>query len=357
MKKYYTFIIHFTLTTGFVFSLLFITSCIKDDHFGKSGYNNIHYFTIKDQVGVTNINRDSLFIKVVMPNAFDLTKLVVDSLNLSSYASSSLKKGEVFNGTSTVDFIVTAENGENAIYKLMVTEETLTPQLENSDFSQWYLVPGKDYKEPGLNQSSTIWATGNAGTVTLGSANAVPVTYEGKTAVQLKTINLPLGQLLGQGMAAGTIFTGKFELNISQPLLSTKFGVPFVARPKGFSVKYAYTPGSVYKNGYGTVLPKLDSCDMYVLLENKSGDLVKRVATAWFRDGETVENLTEISQSFVYGSLPAETPAYMIPAGGFASADEDINQITVVFSSSAYGAMFEGGVNSTLVVTDLRLIY
>jgi hypothetical protein len=334
-----------------------ISSCVKDDHFGKSGYNNILYFTVKDQVGVTNINRDSMFLKVVMPNAADLSELVVDSINLSSYASSSLQKGQVFNGSETTDVIITAENGEKAIYSLKVAKETLTPQLDNSDFSQWYLVAGKDYKEPGLNETSTIWATGNAGTVTLGSANAVPITYEGKTAVQLKTLNLLLGQLLGQGMAAGTIFTGKFELNISDPIQSTKFGIPFVARPKGFSVKYAYTPGAVYKNGFGTVLDKADSCDMYVLLEHKSGNLVKRVATAWFRDGQTVGNLTEISASFVYGSLPSDTPSYQIPAGGFAAAGEEINQITVVFSSSAYGAMFEGGVNSTLIVTDFKLIY
>lgn len=335
----------------------FFVSCVKDDHFGKSAFNRVLKFSVKGQVGVTNINNDSLYIKVMMPNAANLEQLVVDSIKLSSYATANLSIGQTFNGSDTTSLIVAAENGAEAAYRLIVAKESLTPQLDNSDFAQWYLVPGKDYKEPGQSENNTIWATGNAGTVTLGSANAVPVTIDGKSAVQLKTINLPLGQLLGQGMAAGTIFTGKFELNISNPLASTKFGVPFVARPKGFSVKYIYQPGEVYKNGYGAVLNKLDSCDMYVLLENKQGEVVKRVATAWFRDGQTVETLTEISQSFTYGPLPSDAPSFQMPADGFASANEEINQITVVFSSSAYGASFEGGVNSTLIVTDLQLIY
>ncbi len=338
-------------------SVLLIVSCVKDDHFGKSAINNIHYFTIKNQVGVTKISRDSLSIQIMMPNNANLTELMVDSVVISSYATINYPKGTGFDGSTPVEVRVTAENGELAIYTLLVEKEPLTPQLENSSFAQWYLVPGKDYKEPGINAGSTIWATGNAGTVTLGSPNAVPVTIEGKSAVQLKTINLPLGQLLGQGMAAGTIFTGKFELNIAQPLLSTKFGIPFVARPKGFSVKYSYDPGEVYKNGYGTVLDKVDSCDMYILLEYKQGDVVKRIATAWIRDGQTVENLTDISESFTYGPLPAGTPSYQLPAGGFGLATDEINQITVVFSSSANGANFEGGVNSTLIVTDLALIY
>ena len=332
-------------------------SCVKEHHFGKSPLKKIFYFTLKGQVGVTNIRTDSLIIEIMTPNSSDLSGLLVDSVQLSSYAAISHPKGTEFDGSNPVSVYVTAEDESKAHYILKVKKEALEPQLDNADFKDWYLVSGDDYQEPGISESSTIWATGNAGVVTLGQANAVPVTIEGQTAVELKTVNLPLGQFIGQGMAAGTIFTGKFELNISQPLESTKIGIPFVASPKGFSVKYIYQPGEPYKNGYGTVLDKTDSCDMYVLLENKSGDIVKRVATAWIRSGDQIDYLTEISESFTYGSLPSGTPAYQLPADGFANATDEINQITVVFTSSAYGANFEGGVGSTLIATDIKLIY
>jgi hypothetical protein len=51
-------------------------------------------------------------------------------------------------------------------------------------------------------------------------------------------------------------------------------------------------------------------------------------------------------------------PAYQKPANGlYGAANEKVTHLTVVFSSSYNGALFEGGTNSTLVVNDFNLIY
>ncbi|MFN8692602.1 MAG: PCMD domain-containing protein [Cyclobacteriaceae bacterium] len=51
-------------------------------------------------------------------------------------------------------------------------------------------------------------------------------------------------------------------------------------------------------------------------------------------------------------------PAYQKPVNGlYGASNEKVTHLTVVFSSSYNGALFEGGTNSTLVVNDLKLIY
>jgi hypothetical protein len=159
-------------------------------------------------------------------------------------------------------------------------------------------------------------------------------------------------------MAAGSIFTGKFILDISNPLNSTKFGVPFIGKPASVTLSYKYLPGTPYRNGQGQTLNKADSCDIYLLLENRNNNQVKRVATGWFRDGKQQDQMKDITLNLTYGPLPSGSPLYMFPANGlFGTANDEVTHITLVAASSAYGALFEGGTNSNLVINDVRLNY
>jgi hypothetical protein len=159
-------------------------------------------------------------------------------------------------------------------------------------------------------------------------------------------------------MAAGSIFTGKFILDVSNPLNSTKFGVPFIGKPKSFTLSYKYLPGTPYKNGAGQTLSKSDSCDIYLLLENRNNNQVKRIATGWYRDGKTQDSFKDITIDLLYGPLPSSLPLYMFPTNGtFGTATNDVTHISLVAASSAYGANFEGGANSTLVINNIRLNY
>jgi hypothetical protein len=336
-----------------------LASCVKEDYFGKSDLKEIFYLTVAQQAGNTVIVKDSLVIRIpVAPNA-DLTKLYVDSVRVSSYASLTPGVGVVQDFSKPVQHTVTAENGSKALYTIIVKKESATPQLENAGLDDWYTPAGKSYQEPGKDVS-TIWASGNAGVVTLGQANVIPTVVQGTDqAAELITRDLgSLAQLVGQRMAAGSIFTGKFILDVSNPLNSTKFGVPFVGRPRSFTLSYKYLPGTPYRNGTGQTLSKTDSCDIYILLENRNNNQLKRVATGWYRDGKTQDTFKEITIDLLYGPLPSSLPLYMFPAtGSFGTVNEDVTHIIFVAASSAYGALFEGGTNSNLVINNIRLNY
>jgi Putative carbohydrate metabolism domain len=334
--------------------------CVKEDHFGRSNLKKVVYYTLAGQVGNTQIVQDSLLIRISVAAQSDLTTLYADSIALSSYATATPGVGEILDFSQPVDLTVTAEDGSTTVYQVLVSRQSANPQLENASFDAWYVPEGKNYQEPG-SDASTIWSTGNAGVVTLGSANVTPINITGNdNAAQLVTRDLgALGGLVGQRMASGTIFTGDFELNISDPLSSAKFGVSFVDKPKGFSIDYTYVPGTPYKNGTGQVLTKSDSCDIYLLLENREDPAnIKRIATAWFRSGETVPDFTPITLDLIYGPLPAGTPAHMRPANNlYGTTGDKVTHLSFVCASSAYGALFEGGVDTKLVVNNLKLNY
>ncbi|WP_316816612.1 PCMD domain-containing protein [Pedobacter nyackensis] len=338
---------------------IFLSGCVKETYFGKSTYKKVLYFTMPGQSATTVIDHDQLTIKLLVDAASDLTKLYPDSIRLSTFAHITPGVNIPQDFTNPVNYTVTAEDGSIAVYKVEVTRQSATPQITNSNFDSWYTPPGKNYKQPGMDMN-TDWATGNAGVVTLGAANTTPVEVSsGDFAAQMVTRDLGvLGQVTGQRMGAATLFTGTFTLDISNPLNSPKFGIAFTARPKSFSVDFKYSPGTPYKNGRGQELVKKDSCDIYLLLENRNNNVNKRIATAWFRSGDSASTFTRITIPLLYGNLPAETPGYQFPENGlFALAGEPVTHLTIVFASSAYANLFEGGVNSILVVNNLSLNY
>lgn len=340
-------------------SVLMTAGCVQEDHFGKSAEKKILAFSLQDQVGNTQINENTRSISATVSANAAITGLKPLEIKLSTFASVNPPINQPQNFSAPVVFTVTAEDGSTAEYIVTVKQEGSEPQLENSNFDQWYSTP-RGYQEPGADANS-IWATGNAGTVTLGDPNVTPLLIQGNDrAARLTTSDLGgVAGLVGQRMAAGSLFTGKFELDIANPLNSTKFGIPFSARPKKFSVRYAYQPGSPYLNKSGQQLSKKDSCDIYLLLENREGALVKRVATGWFRSGEEKDDkFYSITVNLIYGTLGASVPAYQKPANGlYAAPNEKVTHLTVVFASSYNGALFEGGTNSTLVVNSFELGY
>jgi hypothetical protein len=338
---------------------LLVVSCVKEDYFGRSALKEIRYFTLTQQAGNTEINQDSLIIRIAVAPTANLAQIFPDSIGMSSYATISPGVGEVQDFSRPVIYTVMAEDGSSAAYTVIVSRGSSTPQLDNGSLDDWYTPTGKNYQEPGKDDN-TIWATGNAGVVTLSTANVNPLVVSGTDrAAEMVTKDLgALGQLTGQRMAAGTTFTGKFVLDIANPLNSTKFGVPFTGSPKSFTVSYTYAPGSPYRDGRGNILNKEDSCDIYLLLENRDNNQAKRLATGWFRAGTTVSSYTDITVPLTYGVLPASSPVYQFPANGlFGTAADPVTHITFVAASSAYGANYEGGTNTRLVINTVRLNY
>ncbi len=352
--------------------MLLITSCIHEDYFGKNDKARIVSFSIENQVGTVNIDHDALLITALVEESSDLTKLKTTSISVSSFAVVTPSQGETVDFTGPVVFRVTAENGNIQEYTVIAKLSQAEIQLNNSDFESWYTVAGsKTYSEPGVSKEETIWGTGNPGVVTLGAPNVNPGSNSGNTYALLKTVELPLGSILGQGIGAGSLFTGFFKLNLSNPISSAKFGVPYSARPKAFSVNYKYSPGPVVKDGNLNILnTSKDSCDISVVLTDRSSEPYKQVAIAYLRSGDNVTEWKNITINFKYGviSNPAvyERPKdiyilennkeRLIPVI-WGTGNEKPTHIAVVFSSSHRGDYFEGAPGSELYIDDFTIIY
>lgn len=354
-------------------SMLFgLNSCISEHHFGKYDQAKILAFSVENQVGTVNIDHDALLITLLVDESSDIENLKIKTIDISSFATVSPAQGDVVDFTEAVPFTVTAEDGTTKVYSVIAKRSQAEIQLNNSNFQDWYEVTGsKKYYEPGTNKDETIWGTGNPGVVTLGAANVNPYGTPENVHAILKTVELPLGKLLGQGIGAGSMFTGFFKLNLSNPISSAKFGVPYSARPKSFSIKYKYSPGPMVKDGKLNNLPNAkDSCDIAITLTDRSSEPYKQVAVAWFRSGENVTEWKSISPVFKYGTIsnPAvyERPkdVYILDNGKerlvpvvYGTGNEKPTHISVVFASSHRGDFFEGAPGSELFVDDLVLIY
>ncbi len=349
MKKY--------VYTAAIWVLIIFTSCIKEDYFGKSYLKEIISFQMPQQIGEEIIDEDSLIIRVIVSEDVDITDLAPSDFTVSNFATISPTLHETQDFSEPVVYSITAEDGSSVSYTILLDTDEPRIQLANAGFDQWYMSSG-GYMEIGPDENSAIWATGNAGVVTLGSANNLPFLLNGDTVAQLTTVDLgPVAQLTRQRVAAGSLFAGYFELNIVNPSESAHFGTPFIGRPDSFSIEYQYTPGVQMKNGQGQNISGKDSLDIAILLEDRSGATVKRVATAWFRSDKATTGMTELRLPLVYGELLS--PAYYeIPEGSaWGDGSEKPTHISVIISSSARGAIFEGAPGSELLVNDLKFYY
>lgn len=343
----------------FLLSIILIQGCIKEDHFGKSSFKEIISFTLPLQLGTTQINNDSLIIRIRVSDEADLSGLAPVKVAISNFATLEPPADAEQDFTQPVLYTVRAEDGSEAVYTVFVTTDAPLVQVPNSGFEHWYMT-NSGYLQIGLRPDDTVWATSNAGVNTFGKINVFPeLINDTDTVAVLETLDMGfLAQLVGQGIGAGSLFTGTFVLNLQNPVLSARMGTSFIGRPDSFSVNYRYFPGAEMMNGFGNVLPGSDSLDIVVLLEDRNSQPVKRVATAWHRSPEPVTEWTTLKLQLEYGPLPSPKP-YEIPVSPviWGSGQEKPTHISVIFSSSARGNLFEGAPGSKLYINDFRLFY
>jgi len=343
----------------YIFCLaVIISSCVDETHFGKSERNFITTFSVPGQIGQSIFEDSKIYVAV--DSDYDLS-MVYPTVTISNFANISPNPSQGINFSSPVEFSVSSESGLVKTYKVWLYKTTPEIQLPNSDFQDWYSTKSsnKQYMQIGKSSVDTIWATSNAGAVSIASANVMPLVQGLDTLAELNTINTgKLAQLIGQGIAAGSLFTGTFKLNLANPVASARMGTPFVGRPKSFSVQYSYTPGAVMMNGKGVTLSSKDSMDIYLLLEDRSVKPIKRIATAWYRSGNTQTETIELKLDLVYGPVP-NPPYYELPKVGaeWGTGNEKPTHLTVVFSSSARGDLFEGAPGSKLTINNFALQY
>ena len=303
----------------------------------------------------------------------DLTALELSEIELSEGATVNVEVGESYDFGAGVQVTVTNANDESETYSVKAGY-----QLPGSNFNTW---KGDDVTP------DSIW----------GNANTILTTTEKITSGSMIGAQIQTSSALTK-TASGSLYTADFNPKgvgtLSMASSSTwpdgnellDFGKPFNARPEFMEVKFSY-------DGKG------DSCDIYILLENRTGDknvnrkssdVNKLVASAWFRstkaDNSGRENPDVVSVSepdenkmrtlrlkLQYGEPLAGSPIENSSTfntklessnksainNGLVqgTGDEPVTHIRVVFASSADGNHYKGTKGAILVIDEMKLIY
>ena len=303
----------------------------------------------------------------------DLTTLELSEMELSEGATANVEVGDSYDFGSGIQVTVTNANDESETYTVKAGY-----QLPGSNFNSW---KGDDVTP------DSIW----------GNANTILTTTEKITSGSMIGAKIQTSSALTK-TASGSLYTAVFNPKgvgtLSMASSSTwpdgnellDFGKPFNARPEFMEVKFSY-------EGKG------DSCDIYILLENRTGDknvnrkssdVNKLVASAWFRstkaDNSGRENPDVVSVSapdengmrtlrlkLQYGEPLAGSPIENSSTfntklessnksainNGLVqgSGDEPVTHIRVVFASSADGNHYKGTKGAILVIDEMKLIY
>ena len=303
----------------------------------------------------------------------DLTALELSEMELSEGATANIEVGVSYDFGAGVQVTVSNANDESETYTVKAGY-----QLPGSNFNSW---KGDDVSP------DSIW----------GNANTILTTTEKITSGSMIGAQIQTSSALTK-MASGSLYTAVFNPKgvgtLSMASSSTwpdgnellDFGKPFNARPEFMEVKFSY-------EGKG------DSCDIYILLENRTGDknvnrkssdVNKLVASAWFRstkaDNSGRENPDVVSVSepdenkmrtlrlkLQYGEPLAGSPIENSSTfntklessnksainNGLVqgTGDEPVTHIRVVFASSADGNHYKGTKGATLVIDEMKLIY
>ncbi len=309
-----------------------------------------------------------------MPFLADLNSVVVDEIRIPEGASiSGIENGSSYDLGMGVKALV-SKDGETCEYIIKAGY-----QLPGNDFNTW--------KSNGVMSPDSVW----------GNANTVGTTTSKYSAGSVVGAQIKTTSILGK-IASGSLYTADFNPNgvgtLAMASSSTwpdgnellDFGKKFGARPTYIDVTFSY-------NGAG------DSCDVYLVLENRTGDknrtrtstdVNKLVASAWYRSttgdntGRTNPDVVSISEEnadgfrtmrmkLKYGEPLTGSPIEnsSVFSATLASkdskainnsveqgtGDEPVTHIRLVFASSADGNHYKGKSGATLVVDGIKFIY
>ena len=310
----------------------------------------------------------------------DLTDLTqVEISELDAVGTTNKQQGDKIDVSFGTDLTITS-NGKTLTYKVKGGY-----QYPGSDFNSWV-------SDAFGNTNDVVgWDNGNNDAASSGKTLTV---NDGRMAIKMETKSI-VGKI-----ASGNMLIGDFNPN-KVPSVSISgdnmlkyddgnelidFGKPFAGRPEyiEFDAKYS---------------GKNDSCDMYVIFENRSGgpdatnknrngSVNKMVASAWYR-ATTLSDSPNRTNPDLISVKPASTEGYVTvrlkinygdPLAGspiesssvYSSLknkngiDNHLNgndgtlpvtHIRIVVASSAGGNLYKGVAGATLYVDEIRLIY
>lgn len=192
--------------------------------------------------------------------------------------------------------------------------------IPNGDLEEWTHVPGsgsfKDYDEP-----SNGWSSGNGAIHVAPGADPVCEQTD-DAAVGQYAAKLTTRRIFGQ-IASGSLFIGRFELNLANPKESARLGMPCTEVPRMFRGMYKYLP--------------------------QGGDsaVIRATFRRWNNGQREIVSEAKLT---VKVTVDAWTPFELLIPDPTAAPDT----VEVVFASSAGGEFFKGDVGSALFIDNVR---
>lgn len=160
-------------------------------------------------------------------------------------------------------------------------------------------------------------------------------------------------------VTAGTLFLGKFEVDLANTLKSTKFGLPYRNKPASFKGRIKYTAGAEYfrtqvDGQTVTKVPvpgKVDKASVCgVLYEVSNYDETLTGVDAYTSDKVVAlaQHITDNTNGFADFSLSFTYKKAYDPAKKY--------KFAIICSSSAEGDKFEGAPGSELLIESLEIV-
>jgi len=302
---------------------------------------------------------------------------------ISEGATISPASGTALNFTDSTQYTytVTSQDGKwQKKYTIMLLSYSLTQTLfsfehyekatADANFQQFYEQNGND--------KQYIWGSGNRGFAivngNLPAENFPTSSYaNGKIGrgVKLTTSSTgTAGNLVGMPIAAGNLFIGSFDVSkaLTAPLEATQFGFQSkIGEPDSLKFWYKYQCGETYKDRNGNVLNKKDNPSIYAVLYEpvtKEDGTIERLNGTNVKTAGNIILLADLNIEDIVYSDNFETAEYRqltIPFVAKKEIDPEKLRngkyfLTIVFSSSAKGDLFEGAIGSTLCIDEVEII-
>lgn len=257
----------------------------------------------------------------------------------------------IINLTPTTTYIFRTYSpaaGEKQGQEVKFTTED-APEIPNLSFDEGYW--SGSYWYPNASGGNSYWATGNdgvvAGPVSMSANNRHEEqdVIKGK-AVRLTSVRITFG-LSPVKFAGGSIFTGDYKTNMSNPVSSVKFGRAYTGRPLGLKGWYKYKPQIINnnKNGIPNVNGTMDRCHIYISLEDWGGassrpDSPTIIGYGELQSDQEVKNWTQFSFPIKYND-PVRKPTHVV----------------MTATASYLGGNFCGGDGSEMLIDEFELIW
>lgn len=351
-----------------ILNLLFFciaTSCIKKE--APNSEADITKVIVKEGILTADPIIQSQTIMLMVNDGVDLTAQGPE-FELTPGATISPSSGTVRDFSTPQEYIVVSQdNNWSKNYIVSFVNSKLNTKYNFEDTvkrnSKYYVFAERDNN----NKIIMEWGSGNSGFAITGVAKS-PLDYptfqspEGRTGKCLKLVTRStgsFGESVGMPMAAGNLFIGTFDvLNaLSNPLKATKFGLPFHYNPTYIQGYYKYTPGKIYKENGKEIPDKTDTFNIYAMFFETDKDVTyldgtnqlshpNLVATAQIKNKEESTIWRKFEIPFVYTK---KVDPQKLADGKYS--------ISIIFTSSKEGDIFNGAEGSTLMVDDVEVLY